>query len=288
LSNFLGQRGLLTDGGSLNLARGLRGRGGVLSLTTQDVRASAHGLARDLLEEPNPARWAPLAEAYYGRYDRGKPRRPTRLQRLFLEWSPDLGPLGMLEACQTHHRLWQAVGDALPFQDPEDRERQLLEVALAVRESSSWDFWRQAFDSKASWRPDLLAMLPLLPQPPLQQRLAWLAGQAKEPRQLWSEGLLLACRRPPGSVPVDLPSPLRELLLQLVTTSPREVDGRWLGLLRGYRCGADYLEKLAGSLHVEDPIHRIVYGARPGRSWLAELWHDLRQVANLEAGNFGG
>jgi hypothetical protein len=279
LAHFLHERGLLTDGGALNLGQGLSGRGEVLSLTTQDVRASAHSLTRDLLKAVDPSCWPGLAEDYYKRYDRGKPRRPTRLQRLFLEWSADLGPLGMLEACQTHPRLWQAIDAALPPNDHEDPDCRLLSLALKVRESEDWETWLEAFASDRAIRAELLALLPLLPYPAWEVRLAWLADQAAGPHAPWSEELLTACRRRPGSPAVAMPEPLIALTIRLVVGAPGEVDPRWLAALRTFRWPASSLTTLANALSLEDPVHRIVYGARPGKRWLADLWDELERLS---------
>lgn len=277
LAHFLQERGLLTDGGVLSLEQGLSGRGGVVSLTTQDVRASAHALTLLLLEEPDSLRWHEIAEDYYRRFDRGKPRRPTRLQRLFLEWSADLGPVGLLEACCRHPRLWEVTREALAFQQPDDPDRLLLELALTVRDSGCWKAWQEAFEKKTSVaqghlaRPRLLEILSLLPQPAPQERLEWLCQKTDGTLTAWSQALLLACRRPAALSPITMPESLIQMTLNLVRSAPGEVDPRWLAALRGYRWPASELQKLKDSLLKNDPIHRIVYGPRPGRPWLAEL-----------------
>lgn len=275
VGGFLQQRGLLTDGGALNLARGLRGRGGVLSLTTQDVRASAHGLTRELLLEPDPGQWPLVAERYYQRYDRGKPRRPSRLQRLYQQWSADLGPAGLLRACQSHPHLWSSIAEALALPGPDDPDRRLLGLAVEVRASGDWAAWRQAYQGHPSWGPDLLGLLPLLPYPLAAERLDWLAQQ-QNPWPPWPEAVLLACwHREP--VVLAMPDSLIRLTLSLVAGSPSGVDPRWLAVLRFYRWPATEIDRLAASLLPHDPIHRIVYGARPGHSWLGQLLEQMRE-----------
>ena len=93
LAGFLDRRKLLTDGGSKNLGQGLRGRNQVVSLGLQDVRSYAHGLVQSLAEAP-AEQWSEITEQYFLTYDKAKPRRPTHLQRLYLEWS---------------HALWELV-----------------------------------------------------------------------------------------------------------------------------------------------------------------------------------
>lgn len=271
LAHFLDARGLLTDGGRLSLASGLRGRGGVLSLTTQDVRSSAHGLARDLWEVREPARWASIAESYYERYDRGKPRRPTRLQRLMMAWSPDLGPLGLLEACATHPRLWSELELALRLGSSEDHEAGLLATALAVRQCHDWTPWLTRLENRNGCPSELLELLPLLPHPAETVRLAWLSEQSWLP----APARLLACRRRVFAPSVMMPQALREMTCGLIQSSRGAVEARWLGVLRGYRWPAAEVSRLGASLDPQDPVHRIVFGPRPGRSWLAELLLDL-------------
>jgi hypothetical protein len=280
LGRFLQARGLLTQGGELSLTRELRGRNAAQSLTTQDVRASAHGLVLELLAEPAACRWPEVAESYYRRFDRGKPRRPTRLQRLYLEWSPDLGPLGLLEACSTHPRLWGELRQALPSQQPQACEALLLKAACEVQEGSGWEPWLQAFDLHPALRAPLLLALPLLPHPCLPVRLEWLAGLAT-PKAVDSQAndlaaaRLLACRLPRGKTGLGMPAPLIRLALQLVGSTPAEVDPSWLGALRGFGWPAAEVARLRAALRPEDPVHSIVYGARPGRPWLKELLEEL-------------
>jgi hypothetical protein len=278
----LQQRGLLTDGGAVKLAGGLRGRGGVLSLTTQDVRGSAHGLTRELLLEPDATLWPELADNYYRRYDRGKSRRPSRLQRLYLQWSFDQGPLGLLEACRSHPHLWSELREVLgPLRwEEEELDRMLLWLACQVREERDESCWLLAYQERSAWRPRLVELLPLLPYPILEQRLAWLAARAEDTQCPWQEALLLACRlTEPQPEAVPMPPSLIALTLRLVKAAPEGVDPAWLAVLRPYRWPAGQLERLQASLRPGDPVRRIVYGARPGRSWWEQLWETLRAQA---------
>lgn len=268
MARFLQSRGLLTDGGALSLQAGLRGRGGVLSLTTQDVRASAHGLARDLWGEQDDSRWAATAEQYYERFDRGKPRRPTRLQRLLIAWSSDLGPQGLLKACATHPRLWDDLAQALAQQELHDADSALLSIALSVHQRQHWGPWLEHFEI-SSMVQEMLEMLPLLPFPTQSERLAWLEQRVAAP----ASGRLLACRR--EGTPVQMPEALRTLTIELVASAPGAVDPRWLGVLRGYRWPRDEVIRLRASLEPDDPVYRIVYGPRPGQPWLVELLEKL-------------
>lgn len=262
----------------MSLAGDLKGRNGVLSLSSQDVRAYAHGLVLELLEQTDPTRWPAVAERYYQCYDRGKPRRPTRLQRLYLEWSADQGPLGLLEAASSHPHLWEEMAAALSYQDPHDADRHLLQVVLQVRGQASWQPWLLAYRSSGELRGLLLRSLPLLPYPPLLERLGWLEEQARE--LVGAEDLLLACRlTTPPREPPSMPLPLVELCLALVRGHPQECDPRWLAVLRGYRWPASRLAKLRAELDRRDPVHRIVFGPRPGRPWLAHLLDELEAQA---------
>jgi hypothetical protein len=280
LARFLQARGLLTDGGELSLESGLRGRNGVQSLSTQDVRASAHGLALELLSEPQAARWPALAEAYYQRFDRGKPRRPSRLQRLYLEWSADLGPLGLLQACRTHPRLWKELHHALASLDPDQPDARLLTVLSEAYVTGDWSSWLRSYETAPQLRASLLQALPLLPHPPLTERLRWLSQTAASDPSAPRAELLIACRRTdtqPATVP--MPAPLVSLCLKLVADQPGEVEAEWLAALRGYQWPRAQLDQLSRSLQPDDPVHGIVYGARTGRLWLRDLLAELADAS---------
>ncbi len=279
VASFLEELDMLTDGGRLNLGQGLLGRGGVLSLTTQDVRAGAHALALELLAEPDPAHWGGVAERYNRSYDRGKPRRPNRLQRLYQEWSGDLGFLGLLEACRTHPRLWEAVREALPMLHDDDDDRQVMGLALEVHDLADWAPWlnsyRQEARTNSSRSGRLLEMLPLLPYPRLEQKLAWLTEEVHQCGG--REAHLLAARQDPlAPGRLEMPAALRELTLRLLGENPGEANPSWLAAQRGYLWPQEDLQRLDQALLPHDPVHRIVYGARPGRPWLAQLLDELK------------
>jgi hypothetical protein len=205
------------------------------------------------------------------------------LQRLYQEWSRDLGFLGLLEACRTHPRLWEAVREALPMLHHDDDDRQLMSLALEVRDLADWAPWLQSYrdepptNSPRSGR--LLEMLPLLPYPRLEQRLAWLAEDVL--RSGGREAHLLAARQDP-LVPgrLEMPAALRELTLRLLGQTPGEANPSWLAAQRGYLWPQDDLKRLRDALLSHDPIHRIVYGARPGRPWLAQLLEELSSTSD--------
>lgn len=260
---------MLTDGGALNLEAGLLGRGGVLSLTTQDVRSWAHGLVLELWETEGATDWPVVAERYSERFDRGKPRRPTRLQRLFQEWSADFGPLGFLEACRNHPRLWSVLESALLSPLDNGPEQRLLEVALTVHQSGDWAEFHQSYRSRPKLRPILLLALPLLDSPSLEERLVWLTAEVHEHPELGAE-ILQACRT---SEPANLPLPdaLARACLSLLRQHPGQADPRWLGSLRGYRWPQGWAQEFAAAIQPDDPIRRIVFGPRPGTRWLEQL-----------------
>ena len=275
LVQFLACKGLLTDGGLLNLEAGLKGRGGVLSLTTQDVRSWAHSLVLELMEAENSNDWAPLTQDYSQRFDRGKPRRPTRLQRLCLEWSRDLGPLGLLEAAHQHPSLWSEIEEAITFQSPEDHDRKLLDIVVGLRRSKNWSAFQQAFLEHPRQQAELLRALPSLDFPALRERLDWLSELASRQETLDSE-IVLACRTTPPAV-CALPLPIMRTALRLIGTHPGEVDPRWLGSLRFYRWPKDSVESIDSLIAPDDLVRRIVFGPRPGMNWLQQLLEDLRR-----------
>jgi hypothetical protein len=253
-----------------------------MSLTTQDVRSWAHGLVCDLLREPDESDWTAVADRYFRCFDRGKPRRPTRLQRLYLEWSRDREWTGLLEACQSHPNLWEQLKEALSYLDANHQERRLLSLVLTVRESEDWSLWLGAFAQGDLDREDLLKMLPWLPVPSLEQRLGWLSEQASGLLSPWSAALLPACRLPAHVQGQSMPESLIALTLQLAASRPGEVDPCWLAALRGYRWPREKVRALVAALHPQDPVHRIVYGPRPGRPWLAEILEALPEQLNAE------
>lgn len=274
LAQFLASKGLLTDGGQMNLEAGLEGRGGVLSLTTQDVRSWAHSLVLDLTEANDPNEWSALTQVYSQRFDRGKPRRPTRLQRLYLEWSRDLGPLGLLEAAQQHSFLWSEIEEAVSFQTLDDHDRKLLDVILEFRGSGDWLAFQQNFLNQPRLQAELLRALPSLDAPSLESRLDWLSELARSRGRLDSE-IILACRIPPGT-DHSLPEPLVQTLFRLLDEHQGEVDPKWLGSLRFHRWPMAAVDLLDSRISRDDLIRRIVFGPRPGLNWLEQMLGELR------------
>lgn len=272
LARFLKLRGMLTDGGALNLERGLQGRGGRLSLTTQDVRSWAHGLVVELWGAP-PAEWPKMHQTYGERFDRGKPRRPNRLQRLFQEWSCDFGPLGLLRACRTHPRLWQTIELVLQSPAVSGTEAELLQAAGSLHLRRDWQGFQASFRAHPELRRQLLLALPLVDAPDLPERLDWLSQQLKHSPELSSE-ILQACR-PHDPVELKLPDALAQACLQLLREHPGQADPKWLGSLRHYRWPQDLADELDRLIAPHDPIRRIVFGARPGTNWLNELLSSL-------------
>ncbi len=282
VARFLSKRGLLTDGGEKNLEDLFQGRGEMVSLTTQDVRAWAHALALELLEEISPPRWPDIATVYFNTYDKGKPRRPNRMQRLYMEWSADAGWLGMLEACQNHSQLWVPLVEALQSLEPDNRDARFFRVFLQATEDSDWKVWQAAYHNSLKERQQWLCMLPYFEFLEVRDRLAWLDGQAESLLDLsklpnWASALLLAYRKPKESDAVVLPAPMMVLLMQLLTQFRNEVDPRWIGVLTSYRVSAQNLAQIRSAISDSDPIHRIALGPRPGRPWLPEMWALLEE-----------
>ena len=273
LARFLKLRGMLTDGGALNLERGLQGRGGTLSLTTQDVRSWAHGLVVELWEAP-PGEWPEVQQDYGERFDRGKPRRPNRLQRLFQEWSSDFGPLGLLRACRTHPRLWETIELVLESPAVSGTEAELLKAVDSLHRRGDWEGFQASYRAKPKLRRQLLLALPLVDAPDLPERLAWLSQELKHSPELGSE-ILQACR-PHDPVELSLPDALAQACLQLLREHPGQADPKWLGSLRHYRWPQDLPNELDGLIAPHDSIRHIVFGARPGTNWLNELLSSLR------------
>lgn len=274
LAHFLRTVGLLTDGGVLNLEAGLLGRNGALSLTTQDVRSWAHGMVVELWEAGEPSKWPAVAESYSARFDRGKPRRPTRLQRLFCDWSSDFGPLGFLDACQNHPRLWSTLEQALNAPIDLGPEQRLLAVALSVQQSGNPEPLFSAFHEQAPLRKGLLLSLPYLPVS-AEARLPWLVNAERLHPDLASE-ILQACRLP-CSTELALPGSLASACLTLLGESYGFCNPRWLASLRAYRWPHFWVQKLDPAISPSDAVRRIVYGARPGTFWLPQLLEELER-----------
>ncbi len=293
LGAFLAQRDLLTRGGRKNLEAGLTSMHGSLTLGLQDVRSSGQALAVELwkMGSDGKDRWAERADLYFLQYDRGKPRRPTRLQRLYLDWSRDLGWLGLLQSCSTHPQLWRELGDALSFPTENVLERRLLEIALRSWEGQGWGGWIEEFETARAFRMELLILLPWLPGVAVGRRLRWLLEQGgvlehSDPLPEWTEALIRACacrtaaeRSRVRQEELDL-RPLERLAWRLL-----ERPGVMLGpeLVAAFRVLASHPEtpgRLERSLSAESPLRRIRFGSRPGRCWWTEILDEMAAQAH--------
>lgn len=281
LATFLESKALLTDGGRINLNEGLLGRKGLLSLTAQDVRSWAHYLALSLWSQKDPSQWPNTLSLYLLSYDRGKRRRPNRLQRLYLEWSSDYGPIGLLEAAQGHPELTAKIRAALLLIDEREPDSRLLTVFFETAKSKSGDCWLKAFQSSPELRKPLLRLLSFLHHPNIQERLHWLADKAIDPElHDLREELWMACaRRATKECPIELPDPLFHLLLKLLAEAYEQIEAPWLAVLCGYRLSLEKLHLLESMLSSQDPIHRIAFGAGRSRLW----WQELRAMLYAEA-----
>lgn len=281
LATFLESKDLLTDGGRINLKEGLLGRKGLLSLTAQDVRSWAHYLALQLWSQKDLSKWPDVLSSYYASYDRGKRRRPNRLQRLYLEWSSDYGPIGLLEAAKSHPDLTAKIKAALLLIDDRDPDSRLLAIFFRAEKSRSGDYWFKAFQNIPELRKPLLRLLPLLHYPNILERLHWLAGKAIDPElnDLREEMWMACARGTTKEEPIELPDPLLGLLLKLLAEANEQVEARWLAVLYGYRLCLKELHLLESLLSNQDPIHKIGFGARRSRLW----WQELRVVLYADA-----
>lgn len=273
LAAFLGRRGLLTDGGKLKLSDGLQGRNSVLSLTLQDVRSWAHGLTLELVEmgAQEEVVWKQRLQHYLGRYDKGKPRKPTRLQRLLLEWSRDRSWRGLLLASDHQPHLWDELETALSWPD-DSYDASQLQLASRCQQHHSWLPWRVQFEAREV-SADLLELLAYLPHPCLLERAAYLAELAKECCRLskipqWAEHLGPACR--PWELPehARLLSPIGEAMLRVLGQSELPLEPTLIGLLPKLGCERDAIASL---VERDESLGKISYGPRPGTSWLKSV-----------------
>lgn len=288
VAGYLGERDLLTDGGKINLAQGLLSRKDTLRLTTQDVRGSAHALALELLAHKAALEWPNLTQAYYARYDRGKPRRPNRLQRLYLEWSHDFGPLGLLRAVQSHPRLRDITLKALPYLEEDHPDRQLLQLFFYIEQTGHTAAWLQAFTTQPVLRTGLLGILPLLTWLPLNERLMWLEDiQAGKTSETLDIELWLACHQEQRTtIESHLPLQLQSLGLSIIKKHFGEIDAAWLGVLKGYQLPRTTVWAFAQALSPIDPVHTIAYGPQRKYSWWQQLYQELLTRSFLGDGLF--
>lgn len=289
LACFLQMRGLLTGGGERSLQEGLRGRNGVVSLSLQDVRACAHGLVVEIMQagEWDQISWMERWECYFQRYDRGKPRRPTHLQRMYLEWSGDLTWRGLLKACREHPRLWPELQLAWErFEEPGE-EKFLLQMALSSRENL--DCWLQAFEEKEGpERALLLDLLPLLSPAMPSWRVPFLAREVAQRADIWEPSqafsLIKAChcgyRESVELRRVDFP---REALegLALRCFDQGSLDAIFLGAFRSFVSCRETIDLMLQKIPPDEPLRRVSFGSRPGLNWLQALEQELRRLIEL-------
>lgn len=283
LAGFLDRRKLLTDGGSKNLGQGLRGRNQVVSLGLQDVRSYAHGLVQSLAEAP-AEQWSEITEQYFLTYDKAKPRRPTHLQRLYLEWSHDLSWPGLLRACRHHPFLWPEIELALERLEEECLDRTLLTLALRCR--TAVQPWVDCFENGD--RAALLQLLPLLPADDFRQRLPWLAAAATrwDATQAWGWELVRACHLDFAEARelCDLDFDRRALERVAFHHLPGEAfDPVFVSAFRSFATTPETVERLLVAIPSADRIRYAVFGPRPGRLWLDVQKAEMLKLIELRS-----
>lgn len=275
LGRFLSGRKLLTDGGEKNLGTGLRGRNGRVSLGLQDVRSHSHALVLELWAGETED-WSTLAELYYQRFDRGKPRRPTHLQRLYLAWSGDYSWPGLLTAAAYHPRLWPEIRKALDRQERETLEVKILRLAWRCRTHP--ELWLEEFRKHEVNKEALLLLLPRVENLTPSKRLQFLEGLASSLSTVpaWSYSLVEAAqvtmteaRVLPGS------ALLEEFAAEILRTHHGFHGGEFLSAFRAFIKSEATVGLLESSIQTTDPLRRVSYGARPGKNWLEELKREL-------------
>ena len=283
LARFLGRRKLLTDGGAKNLEQGLRGRNRVVSLGLQDVRSYAHGLVQSLVEAPAD-QWEEMAERYFLTYDKAKPRRPTHLQRLYLEWSHGLSWPGLLRAVRNHPFLWPEIELALERLEDECLDGALL--ALALRCRNSVQPWVESFEKGD--RATLLQLLPLLAADDYRQRVPWLATAADrwDSTQAWGIELVRACHLSfVESLQLrDLEfdrQALERVALHHLPKASR--DPLFISAFRSFVTAQATLDQLMAAIPRDDRIRYAVFGPRPGRLWLEAQKAEMLKLIELRS-----
>ena len=284
LGRFLAQHGLLTDGGVKSLDNGLRGRNDVRSLGLQDVRSWAHGLVVELwLAEPQE--WMTLFEDYRRRFDKGKPRRPNALQRLYLEWSPDYSWPGLLDACRVHGFLWERLDEALARLHDDHPERPLLSLASQCRTNmTAWDdAWRQGVTD-----PSVLLQLlfKVSRHDERLPRLSAIAASVRLDEELpsWAYFVIAACCCSFDEARTTRPSVcLEDLARSVLDAFDGMHQAEFLCGFRAFLSREDTLQKLMAGLSPADPLQRVTYGARPGIRWIESLREELEQLIALRS-----
>lgn len=280
LGAFLKGRGLLTDGGEMKLEQGLEGQSGMLSLTLQDVRAWAHGLVLELTESglAEQARWPQMADSYFASFDKGKPRKPTRLQRLIQSWSADQTWRGLLEACHRQSGLWSDLERALEYQGGLPEEP-LLQLALDCHRQGDWSPWRQSYgegwtDLPVQTQTRSLELLALILEPCHQERAGFLATLAQ--RGHASPSLVRAALAGGTQLSAEQKQRFRDSLLACLESAKSPPEARDLVLFKALGWSPELLPRLQALSHRNPRLAQVTYGPRPGRNWLEEFLNELR------------
>ena len=282
---YLRDLGLLTKGGLGNLEIGLKGRNNVVSLGLQDVRSWAHGLVEELIPQLScKEMWESTTSVYTQSFDRGKPRRPTHLQRLYLEWSSDYSWPGLIRACKTHPQLWTQLQVALERLEDRDPEYEILDLALRCQ--NSLDPWVSKFEGDPSLRGALLVLLPLLNLATPARRVSFLAelasGSSIPP--VLASAVIKATLCSFAEAKVLAKHEFNRVVLEKLGLSLMEqyqeefVDPYLVASFRSFITSEKARERLLKSIPVDDPIRKVNFGSRPGTSWLACLADEMGQI----------
>lgn len=279
--DFLRRHSLLTDGGVKNLELRWEGRNGFRTISSQDVRGWAHALVLEMWPLPREG-WESARQDYFSRFDKGKPRRPNHLQRLYLEWSRDRCWSGLLKAAAHHSFLWSELSLAVERLKPDYPERALLQIAL--RSLDGGDAWESAWQEGSLESVELLALLPFLPWP-VEKRLELLQeiAQPSLPPALHYP-LLSACRVEMEAA-LSLPSfpGLEEFANRLLPCQREQHQAEFFCGFRAFARSREMVTELFQGLSNEDPLLRVRYGARPGKRWLDGMREELEHLIELRS-----
>ena len=289
LARFLDDKKLLTDGGRRNLEEGFVGRNERRSLSAQDVRGWAHALVLELWEKnENADDWETICEEYFCRFDRGKPRKPNHLQRLCLEWSPDLHWTGLLATAFRHPFLWGELELAVSRLDAEHAERRVLEVALRAKDEPL--AWCEAWEGRAVPRSSLLRLWRVLANLSPDRRVQEIGQRVDEvsPRttlgQLALESVLLSSSQARRlEVAVDVMGRLELFSLQVLSSLDDFVTPTALAAFRGFVTDPETTRSLERLVGKQDPVRRVTFGPRPGQNWFSTLLKELQELSELRS-----
>lgn len=279
IASFLRQRGHLTDGGVKNLEVGFSGRNGFYSLTSQDVRGWAQALAKELWSIDS-SRWFEVCEDYFFRYDKGKPRRPNHLQRLYLDWSPDCSWPGLLAASRSHPELWEELSTAVERLQEDHPERELLRLACRARNCPEL-LWEE-FEGGRLSRELFHQMCGSLPWE-LTARLEMLSRSA--PTASREQGYSLICAASvelSEAQKVFVPCDEIEVLARRIL--PYFAERHRAEFFTGFRSfirDPDLWLMLRASLALDDPLRRVRFGSRPGTLWFEAVGRELVSLSAL-------